>query len=163
MAYPSFEIRETKEIPRAFEERIADGYLYGDFQFATDSNRDSFLARGVFSCYRPVAPATELTRSPTRFHAEDWARLTYYSHKYKRRAFDVYTRGGSYYLTYHRFATRKQVEACYPRFKEFLELKLTYDPDELFQSNWYRHYKQMFGLQQDSRTSSLIPGVTGSD
>jgi hypothetical protein len=32
-------------------------------------------------------------------------------------------RGGSYYLTYHRYATRKQVESCYPQFAEFLRLK----------------------------------------
>ncbi len=264
------EIRELKDIPQAFEQRIADGYLYGDFQFATDSNRDSFLRRGVFSCYRPVDPATPLTEHPTRFHPEDWARLTYYTHKYKRRAFDFYTKrylatsgqiywsdsqlsgayvdnyheeldrklhakvkatemiteiyvpreslvafmedarvalrelkanviygtvriiekdeesflrwakdryaciifnlhtvhdregiensarafralidlgiryNGSYYLTYHRYATRQQVETCYPQFPDFLQLKLKYDPEELFQSNWYRHYKSMF-------------------
>ena len=55
--------------------------------------------------------------------------------------------GGSYYLTYHRFATKEQVEACYPQFREFLELKLKHDPDEVFQSDWYRHYKKMFGLE----------------
>src|SRR5215471_10245608 len=48
------EIRDLKDIPDAFERRIADGYQYGDFQFATDSNRESFLRRGVFSCYLPV-------------------------------------------------------------------------------------------------------------
>jgi hypothetical protein len=57
--------------------------------------------------------------------------------------------GGSYYLTYHRFATREQVEACYPQFREFLQLKLKYDPDEMFQSDWYRHYKQMFNAARD--------------
>ena len=268
------EIRDTKNIMQSFEQRIADGYLYGDFQFATDGTRDSFLRRGVFSCYRPVDAATPLTANPTRFHPKDWARLTYYSHKYKRRAFEVYTRrylatsgqiywsdsqlsaayvdnyhedldrklgakvkatemiteiyvprsalasfmeeagaklreqaanviygtvrliekdeesflrwasdsfacvifnlhvthdktgleaaaiafrslidlgishGGSYYLTYHRFATKQQVEACYPQFKEFLELKLKHDPGEVFQSDWYRHYRKMFGLEQ---------------
>lgn len=268
------EIRDTKNIIQSFEQRIGDGYLYGDFQFATDSSRDSFLRRGVFSCYRPVDPATPLTAKPARFHPEDWARLTYYSHKYKRRAFEVYTKrylatsgqvywadsqlsaayvdnyheeldrklgakvkatemiteiyvpknslasfmedarvalrnqnanviygtvrliekdeesflrwaresfacvifnlhvthdtpglesaanafrclidlgiryGGSYYLTYHRFATKEQVEACYPQFREFLELKLKHDPGEVFQSDWYRHYKKMFGLER---------------
>ena len=53
--------------------------------------------------------------------------------------------GGSYYLTYHRFATRQQVEACYPQFPAFLRAKRRYDPDERFQSDWYRHYKRMFG------------------
>ena len=215
-------------------------------------------------------PATPLTKNPVRFHPEDWARLTYYSHKYKRRAFEVYSKrylatsgqiywsdsqlsaayvdnyheeldrklgarvkatemiteiyvrrpelaafmdearalvrqhqanviygtirliekdeesflawakdryvcvifnlhmthdpqgletaadafralidlgirhGGSYYLTYHRWASKTQVEACYPQLREFLKLKLKYDPGELFQSNWYRHYRAMF-------------------
>ncbi|MGH7547049.1 MAG: FAD-binding oxidoreductase [Gemmatimonadales bacterium] len=52
--------------------------------------------------------------------------------------------GGSYFLTYHRFATREQVEACYPQFPEFLRAKRRYDRDERFQSDWYRHYKRMF-------------------
>jgi FAD/FMN-containing dehydrogenase len=264
------EIRDTKDIPDAFERRIADGYLYGDFQFATDSNRESFLRRGVFSCYQHVPMGTPLTENPTRFSAQDWARLTYYTHKYKRRAFELYTKryletsgqvywadsqlfgryldnyheeldrklharipatemiteidvpreslvdfmeearpvlrkeganiiygvvrliekdeesflpwakdryacvvfnlhvthdpagienaarsfrslidlgikhNGCYYLTYHRFATREQVEHCYPQFKEFLAFKRQYDPAEVFQSNWYRHYRTMF-------------------
>lgn len=53
-------------------------------------------------------------------------------------------RGGSYYLTYHRFATREQVEACHPRMSEFLRAKLARDPDERFQSEWWRHYRAMF-------------------
>ena len=52
--------------------------------------------------------------------------------------------GGTYYLTYHRWATRRQVETCYPQFVEFLRLKRKYDPQERFQSEWYRHYKEMF-------------------
>jgi FAD/FMN-containing dehydrogenase len=52
--------------------------------------------------------------------------------------------GGQYFLTYHRWATRKQVETCYPQFVEFLRLKKKYDPQERFQSDWYRHYKAMF-------------------
>jgi hypothetical protein len=52
--------------------------------------------------------------------------------------------GGRYYLTYHRWATRKQVETCYPQFAEFLRRKKKYDPQERFQSDWYRHYKTLF-------------------
>ena len=264
-------IGETSNIIERFEERIRDGYLYGDYQFATDAARDSFLRRGVFSCYEPVPLETPLTLNPTRFNPEDWARLTFYSHKYKRRAFDAYSsrylktsgqiywadsqlsaayvdnyhadldralgakvkgsemiteiyvqrpnltafmddarrvlrarhanliygtvrliekddetvlawardryacvifnlhidhtagaidraadafrdlidlgidHGGSYYLTYHRWARRDQVERCHPRMREFLALKRHYDPDEVFQSNWYRHYRTLFG------------------
>lgn len=51
---------------------------------------------------------------------------------------------GRFYLTYHRWATRQQVETCYPQFPEFLKLKLKYDPNERFQSDWYRHYVKLF-------------------
>jgi FAD/FMN-containing dehydrogenase len=261
---------ETIEIMERFEDRIRDGYLYGDFQFATDDTRDSFLRRGVFSCYRPVDPGTPLTANPTRFHPDDWARLTRYSHTSKHLAFDFYAsrylatsgqiywsdsqlsaayvddyhadidratgarvkgsemiteiyvdrarlaafmedarealrshqgnviygtvrliekddetflpwarerfaciifnlhvdhtpadieraagafralidlgirHGGSYYLTYHRWARKDQVERCYPQLPALLSLKRQFDPDEVFQSNWYRHYRDMF-------------------
>jgi FAD/FMN-containing dehydrogenase len=261
---------ETRHIIERFEERIRDGYLYGDYQFATDARRDSFLGRGVFSCYLPVPIDTPLTEHPTRFHPEDWAKLTFYSHTHKKLAFDAYSRrylatsgqiywadgqlsaayvdnyhadldratgakvpgtemiteiyvqrpqlagfmtdarellryrrgnviygtvrlierddetflawardryacivlnlhidhtpqaiadaaetfrqlidlglahGGSYYLTYHRWARKDQVERSYPQMREFLALKRRYDPGELFQSNWYRHYREMF-------------------
>jgi len=52
--------------------------------------------------------------------------------------------GGSYYLAYHRHALRQQLDACYPRFREFLQLKRKYDKEELFQSDWYRHYRRMY-------------------
>ena len=31
-----------------------------------------------------------------------------------------------------------------PQFEDFLKLKRKYDPAEIFQSDWYRHYKKMF-------------------
>src|SRR5436189_357331 len=52
--------------------------------------------------------------------------------------------GGSYYLTYHKLAKPEQVMACYPQFKQFLELKRKYDPSERFQSDWYRYYRKLF-------------------
>ncbi len=52
--------------------------------------------------------------------------------------------GGRYFLTYHRWATRKQLQTCYPQFVDFLRLKKQYDPRERFQSDWYRHYKALF-------------------
>ena len=263
------EIADLKGIPDAFAQRIRDGYLYGDYQFATDSGRDSFLRRGVFSCYQPVDPGTPLTENPTRFRAEDWARLTQYSHTRKPLAFQVYTKrylatsgqiyyhdwqlsaayqpnyhleldrkmhakakatemitelyvprtalvdfmeearlllrqqkanviygtvrliekddesflrwarqsyacvifnlhvthsavgleaaaktfrglidlaighDGSYYLTYHRWASARQVQQCYPQFRDFLAKKRAFDPSELFQSDWYVHHKAL--------------------
>lgn len=52
--------------------------------------------------------------------------------------------GGSYYLTYHRFATPAQLERSYPRVREFFAAKRRYDPDGVFQSDWYRHYAPHF-------------------
>ena len=62
-----------------------------------------------------------------------------------RRLLDLVVQfGGRYYLTYHRWATRAQVEACYPQFVDFLRRKQEYDPKGRFQTEWYRHYRTMF-------------------
>jgi FAD/FMN-containing dehydrogenase len=52
--------------------------------------------------------------------------------------------GGSYYLTYHRWARKDQMERAYPEFPEFLRQKRRYDPDVVFASDWLRHYQNMF-------------------
>jgi FAD/FMN-containing dehydrogenase len=49
-------------------------------------------------------------------------------------------RGGSYFPTYHRWATLEQLLAAHPRFPEFIQAKRRIDPGGLFQSEWYRHY-----------------------
>jgi FAD/FMN-containing dehydrogenase len=54
-------------------------------------------------------------------------------------------RGGSFYLTYHRWARRDQLEAAYPQFHDFLRQKRRHDPEERFQSDWYRHYRAIYG------------------
>ncbi len=51
---------------------------------------------------------------------------------------------GSFFLTYHRYANRAQVEKAYPQFREFLQKKRQYDPGELFDSTWYQHHKALF-------------------
>ena len=57
--------------------------------------------------------------------------------------------GGSFFLTYHRSASVEQVEDCYPKFRDWLGLKKIYDPDEIFTSSWYVHYRDAFS-QKDS-------------
>ncbi len=53
-----------------------------------------------------------------------------------RRLIDMaICRCGSSFLTYHKFATRDQVLACYPQFPEFLRLKRRYDPEKRFQNH----------------------------
>jgi FAD/FMN-containing dehydrogenase len=262
---------EVADLPGLFAERIAAGFIYGDFQFAIDSKSDDFLKRGILACYEPVPDATPLPTAQKALSGDDWKMLIYLAHTDPSRAFDLYAKhylatsgqvyesdtqyvsdyfddyhreldtkmqtaepatevigelnvprnslpqfleeareelrrkespsliygtirliekdtesflpwakqsyacvifnlhtphspegksrtanafrrlidlalqhGGSYYLTYHRYATRQQLLACYPQFPELLRRKLHYDPDERFQSDWYRHYKRMF-------------------
>jgi FAD/FMN-containing dehydrogenase len=264
------EIVATRDAIDAFDGRIADNFLYGDFQFVTDESSPDFLRKGIFSCYRPVADDAPMPEAPAELCATDWQNLYTLAHVNRRRAFELYsdhylatsgqlywsdthqlsvylddyhrqldvalgasvrstemitevyvpraaladfletvrrdfrrhaveliygtvrlikrddesflawakedyacivfnlhtehsaagirkaqtdfrrliTRAiemrGNYYLTYHRWATRSQVETCYPQLPEFLRLKRRYDPTETFQSDWYRHYRKMF-------------------
>lgn len=264
------ELVRIDDVMERFEQRIRDGFLFGDCQFAIDPASEDFLSRGIFSCYRPVDPATPIPVGQREIAEEQWLRLLYLAHADKTKAFDVYAgeylatngqiywtdthqlsyypdgyhrsldhrmkasvvgsemitelyvprqelaaffadmredfrkhgteviygtirlierddesylawarqpwactvlnlhvrhslqgieeaaaafcrlidlvrrRSGNYFLTYHKWASREQVLACYPQFPEFLKLKLRYDPEERFQSDWYRHYRQMF-------------------
>lgn len=264
------EIGVIDDLPAAFERRIADGFLYGDFQFSIDEQSDDFLRRGVFSCYGPVDASTPISEGQKELVDDDWRYLLLAAHASKAEAFERYSkyylstngqvywsdthqlstylddyhkaidarteskdsatemiteiyvprprvpdfmaevaqafrangvpiiygtirliekddesflawateryaciifnlhvvhtptgveraaeafrslidmaikRGGRYYLTYHRHATRAQVEACYPQLVDFLRLKKKYDSGERFQSEWYRHYRMMF-------------------
>ncbi|MEW6681913.1 MAG: FAD-binding oxidoreductase [Nitrospirota bacterium] len=69
--------------------------------------------------------------------------------------------GGKYFLTYHRWATREQIEACYPQMAEFLTLKQRYDPGELFQSDWYRYYRAMFKDRLTQRRTVPAASIAG--
>ena len=51
---------------------------------------------------------------------------------------------GSFFLTYHRYASKAQVEQAYPQFARFLAEKQARDPRDRFCSDWYRHYTQLF-------------------
>ena len=259
----------TDRLVQRLDRRIAEGYEFGDFQFAIDPTSPGFLNVGICSCYRPVADDVEVPGDQRVLSERDWEVMVRLAHEDKRRAFDHYARhylatdgqmywsdthqlaeyvddyhavldrhssgppasemigevyvpraaldsffqdvrddfrrgrvdviygtvrlierdaetflawarnrwacvvfnlhvehtpqgvakaaddfrrlieharryGGSYYLTYHRWARRDQVEACYPQIREFLRLKREFDPDERFESDWYRHHRTMF-------------------
>ena len=53
-------------------------------------------------------------------------------------------RNGSYYLTYHRWAHRAQIEAAYPQFDTFLREKRRLDRRGRFFSDWYQHHRAIF-------------------
>mgnify|MGYP001186253539 FL=1 len=159
--YPDFYHRELdrklKTAPRATES-ITEIYCERDAlpRFMAEVRDDSRRNR------------TEIIYGTVRLIEEDresflaWAKKPYacvifnlhvvHTPEGLRRSADAFRRlidlgikyGGSYYPTYHKHATRKQVETCYPQFAEFLNLKRKHDPAEVFQSDWYRHYKRMF-------------------
>jgi FAD/FMN-containing dehydrogenase len=52
--------------------------------------------------------------------------------------------GGSYFLTYHRYADRDQLLRCYPEFPEFLRRKRAWDPEARLSSDWHQHYDALF-------------------
>ena len=49
--------------------------------------------------------------------------------------------GGTYYLPYRLHIDKEKMRKTYPKANEFFELKLKYDPNELFSNNFYVHYK----------------------
>ena len=51
--------------------------------------------------------------------------------------------GGCYYLTYHRWARKDQLEKAYPELPRFLDLKNKYDPNGLFDSDWLRSLREV--------------------
>lgn len=48
--------------------------------------------------------------------------------------------GGRYYLPYRLHASVEQFHRAYPRAREFFDLKRMYDPNELFQNQFYIKY-----------------------
>lgn len=48
--------------------------------------------------------------------------------------------GGRYYLPYRLHATIDQFHRAYPQAQQFFKLKRQYDPEELFQNEWYWKY-----------------------
>jgi FAD/FMN-containing dehydrogenase len=119
--------------------------------------RDDFRANDVDLIYGTVRLIERDEESFLAWAREPWACTIFNLHTEHtpegiarsaaafQRLIDIAIRyGGSYYLTYHRFARRDQVERCYPQFTGFLRRKLEFDPEERFQSDWYRHYREMF-------------------
>jgi FAD/FMN-containing dehydrogenase len=85
-----------KDLMPSFEKRMAEGYLFGDFQYSIDYDSDDFLRKGVFSCYRPVDDKTPMPEVLKELAAVDWDNLYYLAHTDRKKAFDRYA---GYYLS----------------------------------------------------------------
>jgi FAD/FMN-containing dehydrogenase len=82
---------EIEALIETLEQRILEGYLYGDFQFATDPTHSGFLRSGVLSCYRPTDGMRSIPRGQRRLSQADWNRLLELAHVDKRRAFEEFS------------------------------------------------------------------------
>ena len=56
---------------------------------------------------------------------------------------------GCYYLTYHRWASRDQLERAYPEIRSFLDMKDRYDPGGVFDSEWHRALRRLLRESKD--------------
>ena len=124
-----------------------------DFLAAARAHLRTSNADVIYGTVRLIEPDTE---SSLPWAREDWACIIFNLHvdhepqgvDRARAAF----RGlidcalgchGSYYLTYHRWATKSQVLTAHPALPKVLAAKMRFDPDETFQSDWYRHHREL--------------------
>jgi len=89
------EIVHANDLPKRFEERIAQKFLYGDFQFSVDEKSADFLQRGVFSCYEPI-DEHEPVVAKKELRDDDWLDLLRLAYTDRAKAF---TRYSDYYLS----------------------------------------------------------------
>ena len=104
---------------------------YGTIRFIEQGELKRFLAVGHAALRDALSANLNVVHSDAgreKGGAEDFRRII-------DRTIEF---GGSFYLTYHRWANAGQVETCYPQFVDFLRLKRKYDPRQRFQSDWIR-------------------------
>jgi FAD/FMN-containing dehydrogenase len=108
--------------------------IYGAIRFI-EPDKDSYLAwaKKRYACV-VFSPHTSVETQDLKKTADTCRQLIRAATK----------RSGSFYLTYNRFATREELASAYPQFQDFLKLKRQYDPREMFESDWYRYYKDLY-------------------
>jgi FAD/FMN-containing dehydrogenase len=274
-------IVNADSLPSLFDNRIREGYEFGDFQCAIEPTSREFLRAGVFACYKPIEDDAVIAEEQVALSERDWRHLLLLAHTNKSRAFAEYARhymrtdrqiywsdthqmsdyfdgyhqdidrqtdarcqgsemiselyvprpalpqflgcvredarryglniiyssirlierddetvlawarepwacmvvnlhvdhddagvqravldfrrlidralefDGSYYLTYHRWATAEQVRAAHPRIGEFLAHKRRLDPAGVFQSDWYHHHARLLGACHEETPGRL--------
>jgi methyltransferase (TIGR00027 family) len=153
---------EKMESPVRCSEMITEVYVPLDLlpEFLEKARAD-FRANNVNLIYGTIRLIRRDDESFLAWAREDFACIVFNLHvehsaegidKAKtdfRRLIDLSIEfGGSFYLTYHRWASREQVLACYPQMPKFLEMKKKYDANEVFQSDWYRHFERLFRIDR---------------
>jgi FAD/FMN-containing dehydrogenase len=102
---------DIEDAAAAARRRIAQGFLYGDFQFDIDAQSPDFLTKGVFSCYVPVDGDPAIPAGQSVLEPRQWDELLHLAHVDKRRAFQLYaahylgTDGQLYHTDTHQLST----------------------------------------------------------
>jgi FAD/FMN-containing dehydrogenase len=90
------EMVDVEGLVGTLEQRIANGSLYGDFQFAIDPESPQFMRTGILSCYQPTGEYRVIPPRQRRLSQSDWNRLLELAHRDKRRAFEEFS---AFYLS----------------------------------------------------------------
>jgi FAD/FMN-containing dehydrogenase len=111
-------------------------------------------ARVIYGTIRLIEPESETllrwAREPSacvifNLHTDhNPAALVKFEHAFRALIDVALSFGGSFYLTYHRYATRAQLLKAYPEFPQFLFEKQKRDPESILESTWYRHLRNQF-------------------
>ena len=88
------EVIHADDLPRRFEDRIAQKFLYGDFQFSVNEKSPDFLQLGVFSCYEAI-DQDEPVHAAKELRDDDWLDLLRLAYTNRAKAFQRYS---DYYL-----------------------------------------------------------------
>jgi FAD/FMN-containing dehydrogenase len=120
------------DVRRDFRMNAVD-FIYGTIRLI-EAEQDTALpwARRDWAC---VVFNLHIDHRP-----EDVARAA----QHFRRLIDHALRhGGSFFLTYHRFASAAQLLDAHPGIRNFLAAKQVVDPAGVFQSDWYRAMREL--------------------
>jgi len=90
------ELCEIDALMGRLNTRIADGAIYGDFQFAIDHENPNFLRTGILSCYVPSGAVRPIPPRQRRLSQTEWNQLIDWAHTDKTRAFQEFT---NFYLS----------------------------------------------------------------
>lgn len=104
-------VEDRDGIIARFDDRIAQGYEYGDFQFSVDDKSDHFLKEGVFSCYKPVSDDTPVPENRKELSDREWMNLVLMAHENESKLFKNHanyyrsTDGQVYWSDNHQLST----------------------------------------------------------
>jgi FAD/FMN-containing dehydrogenase len=114
------DIIDIDDAVSALRRRVAEGCVYGDFQYAIDASDESFMRRGVMSCYKPAPDDAAVHDAEENLSKGDWLRLLELAYRDKSAAFSKYAQ---YYLSTHGrvyWSDTMQLSTYIPDYSEFL-------------------------------------------